>query len=71
MLTKRRAVRFYAGWLLALLLILILLTGCASVSLVADGALWCDIYTPVYGVDHPVVHLNNAAYLTLCLEDGT
>jgi hypothetical protein len=30
--------------------------------------MFCDIYTPVYGVDESAVHLNNAAYLELCLE---
>jgi hypothetical protein len=33
--------------------------------------MFCDIYTPIYGVDHPTVHLNNGVYLEICLEGTT
>lgn len=71
---KRRQDVWFGTWLTVLLVMLITLSACATSSPVADGALWCDIYTPIYGVDDPAVHLNNAAYLEICLdptEDAT
>lgn len=64
-----RTGRFSAGWLTASLLTLTLLSACATSSPhVAEALAFCDAYTPVYGVDHPAVHMNNAVYLEFCLE---
>lgn len=52
------------AYVIALLLILLIVSGCASNSPVGD---FCHIYLPVYDVDNDLVHYNNGMYKELCL----
>lgn len=56
---------------IACAMILISVSGCATSSEPELRPLdYCEVYQPVFDVDHPVVLENNAIYLKFCLGEG-
>lgn len=70
----KRKTSFWGGFVtlnIALLLILSMLSACASTSTPQlRGLDFCEVYEPQFGEDHPAFLRLNAIYLEFCLGGG-